>query len=241
MQLLYKLGQLIFSQKIDFHILKRVLARPRRSSLLPCWRGSLHNRGSAATPFPLIVLLSLGELDATHGRSHMLTWHVAATKPFCEMIAEEGLKKKGFAPFNPKCYVQRVVRGRRTWTERCYIPGYIFIRFDPVEDRRWPQINYVRGVASLLYSASERPAPIREQAMNVILERCNGDVVKAEDIDLALSRVVPIGAMVRVQEGTFEGFVGRVAWSHEDRVKVVLSLFGRDTKVALPTKHVVMA
>jgi transcription antitermination factor NusG len=171
----------------------------------------------------------------------MLTWHVAQTKPFFEMIAEDGLRRKGFQPFNPKVYEERLVRGRRTWTERCYIPGYIFIRFDPVEDVHWPKINYVRGIHTLLYSASEKPAPIKDAAMAVLLDRCNGDRVKAEDIDLALSRVVPVGTMVRLEEGPLSGFVGRVSWSARDRVRVVLSLFGRATEVAMYSKHVVMA
>jgi transcription antitermination factor NusG len=186
-----------------------------------------------------------GKLKATHGGAlddvSMLTWHVAQTKPFFEMIAEDGLRRKGFCPFNPKVYEERLVRGRRTWTERCYIPGYIFIRFDPLEDVHWPKINYVRGIHTLLYSASEKPAPIKDAAMAVLLDRCNGDRVKAEDIDLALSRVVPIGSMVRVVEGTFSEFVGKVSWSAADRVKVVLSLFGRATNVSLPSRNVVMA
>jgi transcriptional antiterminator RfaH len=169
-----------------------------------------------------------------------LNWHVASVKPFHEMIAEQGLRDKGFQPFNPKVYSQRVVRGQRTWTERPYIPGYIFIRFDPDEDLHWPKINYVRGIQSLMYAASERPAPIKDAAMSVLLERCNGDRVKAEDLDIALSRVIPIGAMVRVNDGAFEGFTGKVAWSERERVKVVLSLFGRPTKLTMPTRSVAL-
>ena len=170
-----------------------------------------------------------------------LSWHVASCKPFSEMIAEDGLRRKGFQPFLPKVYTQRIVRGRRTWTERCYIPSYIFIHFDPVEDVHWPKINYVRGINSLLYSASEKPAPIKDAVMAVLLDRCNGDRVKAEDIDIALSRVVPIGSMVRLQEGPFTGFVGKVVWSTEDRLKALLSVFGRPTKVSLSNRQVVMA
>lgn len=170
-----------------------------------------------------------------------LSWHIASVKPFSEMIAENGLRSKGFQPFNPKVYTQKIVRGARTWTERPYISGYIFIRFDANEDTRWPTINYVRGIQTLLYSGPERPAPIKDAAMAVLLDRCNGDRVKAEDIDLALSKVCPVGSMVRVVDGTFTDFVGKVAWSDQDRVKVVLSLFGRQTKVAMPSRAVVMA
>ncbi len=154
------------------------------------------------------------------------------------MVAEEGLRRKGFQPFNPKCYAQRVVRGARTWTERPYIPGYIFVQFDPVEDNHWPTINFVRGIQTLLYSANEKPARIRDAAMAVLLDRCNGDRVKAEDIDAALSKIVPIGSVVRVVAGSFEGFTGRVEWSDQDRVRVLLSLFGRPTKAVMLSRAV---
>lgn len=183
----------------------------------------------------------MGKLDDTlWAEPRVLTWHVAKTKPFSEMIAEASLHSKGFEAFNPKCYSHRVVRGRRTWTERCYIPGYIFIRFDPIEDERWPQINFARGIQSLLYSASEKPAPIRDVVMNVLLDRCDGDRVKAEEIDNVISRIIPVGATVRLQEGPFEGFTGKVVWSEDDRLKAVLSVFGRATKVTLPYKSVTM-
>jgi transcription antitermination factor NusG len=171
----------------------------------------------------------------------MLSWHVAQTKPFSEMIAEEGLRRKGFQPFNPKCYSQRVVRGARTWTERSYIPGYIFVRFDAVEDVDWPKINFVRGIQSLLYSASEKPAPIKDVVMDALLARCNGDRVSAEDMDLAIAKVLPVGSRVRVLGGAFEQHVGLVKWSDRDRVNVVLGLFGRAVNVSLSNASVVLA
>lgn len=171
----------------------------------------------------------------------MLSWHVATTKPFSEMVAEEGLRRKGFQPFNPKCYTQRIVRGARTWTERPYIPGYIFVRFDANEDVRWPDINFVRGIQTLLYSASEKPAPIRDAVMAVLLERCNGDRVKAEELDAALVKFFVVGSDVRVTEGAFAQHVGRVAWNEKDRVRVVLSLFGRPTNVSLPSRQLQLA
>ncbi len=167
-----------------------------------------------------------------------LSWHVATCKPFSEMIAERSLSSKGFQAFNPKYYTQRIVRGARTWTERCYIPGYIFIRFDPVEDERWPQINYARGIQTLLYSSAEKPAPIRDIVMNVLLDRCNGDRVKAEELDAVLCRVIAVGSVVRVGEGAWSGFVGPVVWSDQDRVKVMLSMFGRPTKATLSNRSV---
>lgn len=168
----------------------------------------------------------------------MMAWHVATVKQFSERVAENALGAKGFTAFLPKYYTERVSRGLRTWTERIYIPGYVFVRFDPVEDVLWPNINFVRGIRTLLYSAAEKPAPIRDIVMNVLIDRCNGDRVKAEELDVALSRVVPVGSMVRIEQGPLEGRVGKVVWSASDRVTAVLSVFGRATNVSLPSRSV---
>ena len=167
-----------------------------------------------------------------------LSWHVARTKNFSEMIAEKALRDKGFSSFNPKCYTERFTRGRRVLTERCYIPGYIFIQFDPVEQPNWPSINYTRGIHSLLYMGPEKAAPIRDSAMNIILDRCNGDRVKAEDIDFAISKIIPVGANVKIVDGPFAGFEGPVKWSDGQRIKVLLSLFGRPMQTGFKSKHV---
>lgn len=168
----------------------------------------------------------------------MLTWQVATVKPLCQLIAEENLRRKGFQAFNPKCYTQRIVRGVRMWIERFYIPGYIFVQFDPVEQTNWPTINYVRGIRSLLYSGVEKPAAVRDAAMRILFDRCNGDRVKVEDIDAALSRIMPVGSNVRVNDGPLTGHKAVVEWSDADRVNVVLSLFGRPIKTSLPSRSV---
>lgn len=170
-----------------------------------------------------------------------LCWHVATVKQFSERVAEKDLGVKGFTVFLPKYYTEQSSRGMRTWTERCYVPGYIFVRFDPEVDEHWPNINFARGIRTLLYSSAEKPAPIRDVVMNVLIDRCNGDRVKAEELDAALSRVFPVGSTVRVVAGALEGHVAKVVWSAEDRLKIMLSVFGRATKVSLSSRSVEFA
>lgn len=163
-------------------------------------------------------------------------WYCATTLPFQELTAETNLRRQGFHPFNPKCETERVTRGREVLSRAPYIPGYIFINFD-IDDDAWRKINSTRGIRQLIYGSHERPARIRQDAMQIILDKCNGQIVKLEEVDFALSKIVWPGAEVRVTDGPFAGFHGTVKWSKDDRAKVLMRLFGRDTPADLKTNQ----
>jgi transcription antitermination factor NusG len=164
-------------------------------------------------------------------------WYAATVYPFKDLIAEADLRRRGLQPFNPKVRTARIVRGRRLIVEQPYIPGYIFINFD-IENERWKQINSARGVQRLICSTPEMPSRIRPDAMKVILDRCVDGVVDQSELDAALAKFVPVGSTVKVTKGPFEGREGKVVWSHNDRVKVLLSIFQRPTEARLRTTEV---
>jgi len=168
----------------------------------------------------------------------MFAWHVAVTKPFGELQAERHLENQQFQAFNPKAMIQRIVRNRKITVEQPYIPGYIFIRFD-ADDRSWLAINNTRGVHQLLYAAPEVPAVVRQDAMDILLDRCSGGCyVGAEFIDTELSKLIPVGVDVQITTGPFEGHNGTVHWSQHERVSVVLSFLGHPRKIAFPANAV---
>ena len=178
--------------------------------------------------------------ETVRGGCNLLSWHVATVNPFSELLAEEHLKADGFQPFNPKFRVARVTRGRKVITERPYIPGYIFIRFDRDDDERWPRINRTPGVRALLYATYNRPAPIRDEVMELILAQCAGDYVIEAEADKVLAKFIPVGSRVRITAGTFEGHSGPVTLAHAERVDVILKIFGRPTKVNVLPEQVEM-
>jgi len=147
-----------------------------------------------------------------------------------ELTAEENLRRQGFQPFLPLVGDARIVRGAKTLRLRPYVPGYIFTNFDAEVDP-WQRINHTRGVQRLLCAQPELPSPVRAAAMKLIFDRCDGQVVRADDLDDALVKFVPVGSTVKLREGPFEGHVGRVTLSEQARVNIVLSLFGRRTTV----------
>lgn len=162
-------------------------------------------------------------------------WYCAQTQPYAELIAEQHLKDQGFQPFNPRCEVTRITKGREVITRKPWLPGYIFIPFD-IDNPIWPRINSTRGVKRLMPEWMERPSPVRDDAMQVLLDQCNGQTVRAMEVDRAIAKVLWPGATVQVNEGPFAGFTGTVEWTDKDRVKVLCFIFGRTTAVEFDRK-----
>jgi transcription antitermination factor NusG len=162
-------------------------------------------------------------------------WYVATTQPFSEMIAEASLSRIGIQSFNPKCRAVKIIRGRRIITERPYIAGYIFCRFDRDEDYAWRKIHSQRGIRTLISASAEEPTPIRDvAALDALIERCKGgDVIDESEADLAFNKFIPVGSEVRITEGPMQGHVGVVKLSQKDRVNVVLRMFKRPLAVDL--------
>lgn len=157
-------------------------------------------------------------------------WYCAQTLPFGELTAEKHLQQQGFQPFNPRCEVAKVIKGREVITRKPWLAGYIFIPFD-IEEPNWPRINNTRGVKRLMPEWMERPSPVRDDAMQVLLDQCNGQVVKATEVDRAIAKVLWPGALVKAHDGPFAGFNGTVEWTDKDRAKVLMFIFGRTTPV----------
>jgi transcription antitermination factor NusG len=168
----------------------------------------------------------------------MFAWHVATTKPFSELIAERHLDQQGFQPFSPRCLVSRISKNRRITVEKPYISGYIFINFDPELDN-WQAINHTRGIATLILAGPERPAIVKQDAMDVLIDRCSGgNIVAPEIVDHHLAKLIPVGATVRITTGPLDGYSGPVRWSHNHRVAVLLKFLGISREVDIPAKAV---
>lgn len=166
-----------------------------------------------------------------------LTWHCAETHPFSELMAERDLERLGFQPFNPKCQTVVVTRGREVQTTKPYLPGYIFIPWDDADDHTWRKARDARGIRKLMYGAHEKPARIRQDAMQILLDKCNGQLVKQTEIDRELKKIIWVGSTVVVKDGPMEGFKGKAEWAHRDRVRVMLSFLGAERPVEFRTKE----
>lgn len=141
------------------------------------------------------------------------------------------MEEQGFEVFNPRVMSTRMQRHKPTVTERAYIPGYIFVRFDLGEDC-WFPINWTRGIRNIMPLAA-KPAPIADRVMAVMLDRCDlvrgsegsKHYVREDEVDFALAGL-RAGRFVSIIAGPLTGSTGRVTWTSQDRVKVLFEFLG---------------
>ena len=124
--------------------------------------------------------------------------------------------------------VIEVRRGKKVTTERRFMPGYVLVRME-MSDQGYHLINSINRVTGFL-GPQGRPMPMRDAEVNSILNR----VQEGEDAPRTLINF-EVGEKVKVNDGPFEDFDGLVELVDEDnqRLKVTVSIFGRETPVEL--------
>ena len=124
--------------------------------------------------------------------------------------------------------VIEVRRGKKVTTERRFMPGYVLVRME-MSDQGYHLINSMNRVTGFL-GPRGRPMPMRDAEVNAILNR----VQEGEDAPRTLL-TYEVGEKVKVNDGPFEDFDGLVEFVDDanQRLKVTVSIFGRETPVEL--------
>ncbi len=141
---------------------------------------------------------------------------------------ENGLEDDIEEVLVPTEEVIEVRRGKKITAERRFMPGYVLVRME-MSDHGYHLINSINRVTGFL-GPQGRPMPMRDAEVNVILNR----VQEGEDAPRTLIHF-EIGEKVKVNDGPFEDFDGTVEEVDDDneRLKVTVSIFGRETPVEL--------
>ena len=143
-------------------------------------------------------------------------------------VAEASLEAEIEEVLVPTEEVIEVRRGKKVTAERRFMPGYVLVRME-MSDQGYHLINSINRVTGFL-GPQGRPMPMRDAEVNAILNR----VQEGEDSPRTLINF-EIGEKVKVSDGPFEDFDGLVELVDEDnqRLKVTVSIFGRETPVEL--------
>jgi transcriptional antiterminator NusG len=143
-------------------------------------------------------------------------------------VAEASLEAEIEEVLVPTEEVIEVRRGKKVTTEKRFMPGYVLVRME-MSDQGYHLINSINRVTGFL-GPQGRPMPMRDAEVNAILNR----VQEGEDAPRTLINF-EVGEKVKVNDGPFEDFDGLVELVDEDnqRLKVTVSIFGRETPVEL--------
>ncbi|MGE3711694.1 MAG: transcription termination/antitermination protein NusG [Hyphomicrobiaceae bacterium] len=124
--------------------------------------------------------------------------------------------------------VVEVRRGRKVNTERRFLPGYVLVKMEMTDAavvliKNTPQVTGFLG-------AGNKPTPISDDEAARMLNQVVSGVERAGP-----TVTFEIGELVKVADGPFASFSGKVEEVDEARLrlKVAVSIFGRETPVEL--------
>ena len=143
-----------------------------------------------------------------------------------QRIESLGMENKIFEVVVPTEKKIRVKGGKRTVEEEKIYPGYILVRMI-VDDDSWFVVRNTPRVTGFVGSGNT-PVPMEQAEVDSLMKRMTAEAPKHR-IDLVKDDPVVIA------DGPFKDLEGKVAEIDEERgkVKVMVSMFGRETPVEL--------
>lgn len=112
--------------------------------------------------------------------------------------------------------------GRRKEVERKIFPGYVIVKMI-MTDESWYAVRNIRGCTGFV-GPSSKPVPLTEAEVARL-------GIEQREIEVSYK----VGDSVNITDGPLEGFIGVVEEMdpEKNRVRVMVSMFGRDTPVEL--------
>ncbi len=125
--------------------------------------------------------------------------------------------------------VVEVRRGRKVQTERKFLPGYVLVKMQ-MTDAAFLLIKNTPKVTGFL-GTDNKATPISDDEAMRILHQVKESVERPGRPTVTFE----IGEAVKVADGPFASFMGKVEEVDEERtrLKVAVSIFGRETPVEL--------
>ncbi len=148
-----------------------------------------------------------------------------------QRIESFDMRDKIFGVMVPKEKKIKIKNGKRTNIEEKIFPGYVLVDM-MVTDDSWYVVRNTPNVTGFIGSGTT-PTPIDQKEIESLLKRVNaGEPQQKIDVEIA--------EVVRIVDGPFKNFEGKVsAVDHErGRIKVMVSMFGRETPVELDALQV---
>ncbi len=131
--------------------------------------------------------------------------------------------------------VVEIKRGKKVDVEKKVCPGYILLKME-LNDKIIQMIRSITGVAKFL-GRDKKPAAIPEKEVMAMLNYLSD--ISATNTSNRIESSYLAGDVVEIKEGAFEGFTARVESvdSEKMKLKVSVSIFGRETTVELDFKQ----
>lgn len=123
--------------------------------------------------------------------------------------------------------------GRKTTSLKKFLPSYLLVELDMDKESLY-FVTSVPGVTSFV-GPGRRPQPLREEEVNRILGQ-----IERRPVEETSDVLYQVGDRVKVIDGPFSDFIGLVddINPEKSKIKVMVSIFGRNTPVELDVLQV---
>ncbi len=150
----------------------------------------------------------------------------AVTRNLKQRIDSLGMNDKIFDVVVPTEKKIRVKGGKRVTEEERIYPGYVLVEMI-VDDESWYVVRNTPRVTGFVGSGTQ-PVPLTEAEYTALMKQMSTNTVKHQ-LDLTP------GDIISIVDGPFKELEGRVSEVDEKngKVKVLVSMFGRETPVEL--------
>jgi len=155
----------------------------------------------------------------------------AVVRNLKQRIESFGMEDKIFDVLVPIEKKIKIKGGKRVEEEEKIYPGYVLVDMI-VTDDSWYVVRNTPRITGFV-GAGVNPVPVDEAEMTELKRRMNSDTTKH-------AMEVEIGDVVNVIDGPFKDTEGKVSEVDEERgkIKVMVSMFGRETPVELDSLQV---
>lgn len=170
--------------------------------------------------------------QATTGERHWYALHTYSgyednvARNLKQRIESLGYENRIFNVLVPKEKKIKIKSGKRETVEEKIYPGYVLVEM-VVTDDSWYVVRNTPNVTGFIGSGVI-PTPISDEEVQGLIKRISAEEPKYK-FDIA------VGENVKIVDGPFKDFDGRVSEVDVERgrIKVLVSMFGRETPVEL--------
>lgn len=121
--------------------------------------------------------------------------------------------------------VSEVKKGQQRVVEKRLWPGYLLLKME-LNDQTWMFVKNTQGVIGFMGGA--KPSALSDEEARALLQDLEGHEKR-----VIQKHKFEVGDRVKVVEGVFVNFIGEIIEVFHDkgRLSVMLSIFGRETRV----------
>jgi transcriptional antiterminator NusG len=159
---------------------------------------------------------------------HTLSGHEQKVRNnLLKRIETMNMKDKIFDILVPTEEEVEIKSGKKRIVKRKIFPGYVMVEMI-VSDDSWYVVRNTSGVTGFVGSGT-KPEPLQDEEAQQLLKQSSGEAPPRRRLSLK------IGDKVRITSGPFVEFYGSIQEVNpeKEKIKVLVSIFGRETPVEL--------